>query len=55
MSGSAILVGFLMLCLKRCVVPTLPHETIAIETIYSTVLLVYGQPLGLLPIMVSIL
>lgn len=28
--------------MKHCVVPTLPHKAIAIEAIYSTVLLVIG-------------
>lgn len=42
MSESVILVGFPMLWLKHCVVTILPHEVIAIDAIYMTVLLVYG-------------
>ena len=38
-SDRALLAGFLMLWLKRCVVPTLPHEVIIIEVVYPVVLL----------------
>ena len=33
-SDSTLLAGFLMLWLKRCVVPTLPHEIIVADVVY---------------------
>lgn len=42
-----------MLWLKRCVVPSLPKDTIAINVVYPAVLLAYRRPFGLLPAMVS--
>jgi hypothetical protein len=54
-SDRALLAGFLMLWLKRCVVPTTPHEAISIEVVYPAVMLAYGRPLGLLPAMVGCL
>jgi len=44
-----------MLWLKRCIVPTLPHEVIVADVVYLAVLLTYGQYLGLLPAMVGCL
>ena len=42
-----------MLWLKRCVVPTLPHEVIVADVVYPTVLLAYGKSIALLPAMVA--
>jgi len=52
-SDRALLADFLMLWLKKCMVPTLPHEAISIDVVYPKVLLAHGRPLGLLPAMVS--
>jgi len=52
-SDRALLAGFLMLWLKRCVVPTLSHEVIIAEVVYPTVLLAYGKSIALLPAMVA--
>ena len=41
-SGKALLAGFLMLWLKKCVVPTLPHEAITVDVVYPAVMLAYG-------------
>ena len=41
-----------MLWLKRCVVPTLPHEVIVADVVYPAVLLAYGRSIALLPAMV---
>ena len=54
-SDRALLAGFLMLWLKKCVVPTLPHEAISMDVVYPAVMLAYGRPIGLLPAMVSCL
>ena len=53
MSDRALLVGFLMLWLKRCVVLTLPHEVIIANVVYPTVLLVDGKSIAVLPAMVA--
>ena len=42
-----------MLWLKRCVVPTQPHEAIVANVVYPAILLTYGRSLGLLPTMVG--
>ena len=42
-----------MLWLKRCVVPTLPHEVIVADVVYPAVLLAYGRPIALLPAMAA--
>jgi len=52
-SDQALLVGFLMLWLKRCVVPTLPHEVIVADVVYPAVLLAYRKSIALLPAMVA--
>ena len=52
-SDRALLVGFLMLWLKRCVVPTLPHEVIIADVVYPVILLAYGWSLGLLHAMLG--
>jgi hypothetical protein len=54
-SDRALLAGFLMLWLKKCVVPTLPHEAISMDVVYPAVMLACGRPIGLLPAMVSCL
>ena len=51
----ALLAGFLMLWLKRCIIFTLPHEVIVADVFYPAVLLTYDRFLGLLPIMVGCL
>ena len=52
-SDRALLVGFLMLWLKRYVVPTLPHEVIVADVVYPAVLLAYEKSIALLPAMVA--
>ena len=52
-SDRALLAGFLMLWLKRCVVPILPHEVIVTDVVYPAVLLAYGKSIALLPAMVT--
>ena len=42
-----------MLWLKRCVVPTLPHEAIISDVMYPVVLLAFSQNLALPPTMVG--
>jgi hypothetical protein len=54
-SDRALLAGFLMLWLKRCVVPTLPHEVVIADVIYPAAMLAHGRPLGLLQAMMSCL
>ena len=49
----ALLAGFLMLWIKRCVVPTLPYEVLIANVVYPTILLSYGRSLSMLPEMVS--
>ena len=39
--------------MKRCVVPTLPHEVIVADVAYPAVLLAYGKSIALLPAMVA--
>jgi len=50
-SDRALLAGFLMIWLKRCVVPTPPHEVIVANVVYLVVLLAHGQFIVLLPAM----
>jgi len=54
-SDRALFVGFLMLWLKRCILPTLPHEVIVANMVYPIVLLVHTRPLILLSAMVGFL
>ena len=42
-----------MLWLKRCVVPTLPHEVIVADVVYSAVLLAHKKSIALLLAMVA--
>ena len=51
----ALLAGFLMLWLKRCVVPTLSYDVLIADIVYTTFLLSHGRSLGLLSAMVSYL
>ena len=51
-SNRALLAGFLMLWLKRCVVLTLLHEVVVATVVYSVVLLAFGRGFSLLPTMV---
>ena len=53
MSDRALLADFLMLWLKRCVVPTLLHEVIVANVVYPTVLLAHGKSIALLLAMVA--
>ena len=41
-SDEALLAGFLMMWLKRCIVPTLPHEVVVADVVYLTVLLLWS-------------
>lgn len=50
-SDRGLIIGFLMLWFKRCVVPSLPKEAIAIDVVYPTVLLAHSRSLRLLPTM----
>ena len=52
-SNRILLAGFLMLWLKRSIVPTLPHEVIVTDVVYSAVLLAYDRNIALLPAMVG--
>ena len=52
-SNRALLAGFLILWLKCCVVPTLPHEMVVANVVYPAVLLAYGRSIALLPAMVA--
>jgi len=54
-SNRALLAGFLMLWLKRYVVPTPLHEVNVNDIVYPALLLSYGRPLSLLPAMVGYL
>jgi len=51
-SDRTLLAGFLILWLKRCVVPTLSHEVIVADVVYLAVLLVHGKLISLLQAMV---
>jgi len=53
MSDPTLLACFLMLWLKRCVVPTLPHEVIVADVVYPAVLLAHGKSITLLLAMVA--
>jgi len=53
MSNRALLAGFLMLWLKRCVVPMLLHEVIVADVVYPAVLLAHGKSIALLSVMVA--
>jgi len=52
-SDRALLAGFLMLWLKHCVVPTLPHKVIVANVMYPTVLLAHGKSISVLSAMVA--
>jgi len=52
MSERALLAGFLMLWLKRCMVLMLPHEVIIADVVYLTILLAHGKSIALLPTVV---
>ena len=52
-SNRALLGRFLMLRLKRCIMPTLLHEVIVADVVYLAVLLAFGWDIGLLPMMVG--
>jgi len=53
MPDQTLLAGFVMLWLKRCVMPTLPHEVIVADKVYPVVLLAHGKFIALLPAMVA--
>ena len=53
MSNQALLAGFLMLWLKRYVVPTLSHEVIVADVVYPTILLAHEKSIVLLPAMMK--
>ena len=52
-SNHALLAGFLMIWLKRCVIPSPPHDVITGEVIFPAVLLAFGIRLALLPAMIA--
>ena len=52
-SDRSLLAGFLMLWLKRFVMPTLLHEAIITDVVYPAVLLMYDRTLSMLPAMVG--
>ena len=52
-SDWALLAGFLVLWLKRYVVPTMLHEVIVADVVYPVVLLAHGKSISLLQAMVS--
>ena len=52
-SEKALLAGYLMLWLKRRVVPSQNFDVMVAEVIYPAVCLVYGRPYSLLPAMVA--
>ena len=52
-SDRALLVGFLMLWLKQCVMSTLRHEVIVADVVNLAVLLAHGKSIYLLPAMVA--
>jgi len=52
-TNGALLVGFLMLWLKRCVMLTFPYEVIVTGVVYPTILLAFGRSIALLPMMVG--
>ena len=52
-SERALLAGFLMLWLKRCVVSMLLHEVIVADVVYSVVLLAHEKSISLLPAIVA--
>ena len=54
-SNRALLAGFLMLWLKRYVMPILTHKAIIVDVVYSAILLAYGWSLNLLSTMVGCL
>ncbi|XP_020259136.1 ribosome-inactivating protein charybdin-like [Asparagus officinalis] len=52
---TSLLAGFLMLWLKRCVVPTRLVDALAVEVIYPAVLLAHGKPVSLLHAMTELI
>jgi len=52
-SDRALLAGFFMLWLKRCVVSTLPYEVIIADVVYPVILLGHGKSIALLPTIVA--
>jgi len=52
-SDRALLAGFLMLWLKRCVVLTLSHKVVVADVVYPAVLLAHENSIALLPTMVA--
>jgi len=52
-SWKMLLASFLWAWLKRCVIPSHPHDDITPLVIFSVIQLVYGQSLGLLSAMVA--
>lgn len=52
LSNSALLTGFLMLCLKRCVVTTTPKEALSVGVVYPAILFAHRHPLSLLQAMI---
>lgn len=53
MSSQSIIVGFFMLWVKWCIIPSLPKKAIAINVVYLVVSLAYGRPFRLLSAIVQ--
>lgn len=52
LSNSALIAGYIILWLKKCVIPSILKEALAVGMVYLAVLLAHGRPLVLLPGMV---
>lgn len=52
-SNKAFVTSFLMIWLKRCILPSPPNEVIQMEAIWPAVCLAFGKPLALVPTMVA--
>jgi len=52
MSRKALLAGFLLVWINKCMVSSPPHDGILLVVLFFAVQLVYGRPFGLLPAMV---
>lgn len=52
-SNRAVLAGFLMLWLKRCLVSSPPHEIVIMDIIFPVVRLAFREPFTLVPTVVT--
>lgn len=53
LSEHAFLVGFLMIWLRCCVIPSLTHDALTVDLVYPDVQIACGMRLALLPRMVA--